>query len=570
VVDQVAVVTVSIPATATPFTVDFTDPSITEPFSAAIFIFTRETADGSDQAGADIGIGFVSAERGTGVSGDQAMSAFAQDGAAAVPNAGFSQTISKSISITDTALAGTVTLEAAYSSSIPGGVRMNVTTRTITCKVTAILFAGLSRAAADACSATTSSATEGVGDTSVGTFSPDLVVFAASDTSAGTPPANGVGAHPNIGFAIKATLAQVCAHISVDDATEPTDADGFIRSAAAFGHLSGARALQSSAISAFPASGFTHQASAGTINAHYLALKFSGNVRLAALNFAVAASTGSQAFNGFGFTPDLVFGMGTLLSAVDAALEDGALASCMSYFVTGRYASRALTIHHKEGINIPADGNSSAHTRQEDVAVLQYDHLGNVVQRATWVGGSGSGGFILSFSTASAAGFLTALGIQFNYSAPRAARRLRRQRRLGRRLRARLRSIATHAAGLVVARRPATVRLRRVRLRRGPRRVFVTGRPPGQLPLRTNFWRAIQRIRRNMFERLRWRPRPVLGLPEVVTIGAEVEEGSGRITSPGATRGRVVGAGAIGRVVSPGATRGGIVGPGTELDDFNP
>ena len=70
-----------------------------------------------------------------------------------------------------------------------------------------------------------------------------------------------------------------------------------------------------------------------------------------------------------------------------------------------------------------------------------------------------------------------------------------------------------------------------------------------------------------MFERLRWRPRPVMGLPEVVTIGAEVEEGSGRITSPGATRGRVVGAGALGRVVSAGSLRGLVIGPGTEQPD---
>jgi hypothetical protein len=409
VVDQIAVVTVTVSATGN---LDFTDPSITQAFSAAVFFVTRETTDSSDRAGADIGIGFVSAESGSGASGNQALSAFAEDGNGTGPATGFSTTTAHAISLTNTTLAGTVVLEAQYGSSIAGGVRMNVTTCTITGKITAILFAGLTRAAADAVSSTTSSATEPVGNTGVGTFSPDLVIFAASDTANSTAPANGIGAFPNIGFAVKASLAQVCAHINADDATEPTDADGFIRSANAFGHMnSGTRAREVSTISAFPASGFTHQSDAGTVNAHYLALKFSGVVRLGVANHSLAASETLQNFTAYGFTPGMVLGMGTLLTAVDAAQQDGPLASCMSYFVTGSYASRAIAWHTREGISIPADrATTDAHTRQEDVAVLQYDHQGNVVQRATWAGGTGAN-FGLLFSVASEPGTLTALGI---------------------------------------------------------------------------------------------------------------------------------------------------------------
>jgi hypothetical protein len=52
-----------------------------------------------------------------------------------------------------------------------------------------------------------------------------------------------------------------------------------------------------------------------------------------------------------------------------------------------------------------------AQTRQEDAAVLTYDHLGSVAQRASWNGGV-SGGFSLSFSVADEPGHLTLMGIQ--------------------------------------------------------------------------------------------------------------------------------------------------------------
>jgi hypothetical protein len=418
-VDQIQMVTVSVSNATTPFTKDFTHSGITEAFSAAVFLFTRENTDNADKDGADIGIGFVSAESGTGASGNQAMSAFAQHSNATAPNTGFSQTVNEAISITDTTLAGTITIKGVYSSSISGGVRMNFTTFTVGApvKVTAILFAGLSRAAADACSATTVSATELVGDTGVGNFSPDLLIFAASDTSAGTTPANSVGAHPNIGFAIKSTLAQVCAHINADDAVEPSDADGFIRSANAYGHLGGTRARQVVTVTAFPSNGFTFIADLGiTVQAHYLALKFSGFARLGVANFAVAASAANQTFTDLGFTPSTILGMSTSLSAVDAALEDGALASCMGYFATGGKGSRAITWHTQEGLTIPSPNPTSiAHTRQEDVGVLQYDHTGSVVRRGTWVGPT-AGGFVLNFSVASVAGFLTALGIALGHT----------------------------------------------------------------------------------------------------------------------------------------------------------
>lgn len=411
-----AVVTFTTPLTNNA-TVDITSGSITETFSAAWLIFTRETSDSADNLHGVIGVGFVAPD---GTAEEEACIGVQMSGdETATPDANSTHSVGTAPNCirAPTGTAITTVISAIYSASISGGVRLQFPIATVAAKCTAILFAGLTRASVNSATSSTVGVHEDVGD---GTqYRPDVLAFISSDGSINT--ASIPDAAPNLGFAVNGG-AQVSSYINVDDGTEPTDADGYIRSASAWAaaplRSAGALTIQHASV-AFSNTGFTATANAGTPDAAYCALKFSGVFNAACANMAVAASTGNQVFTGFGFVPDLVFGMSTLLAAVDTT-TDGPTASACGYFVTGSLGSRAYTVHHREGVSIPADiATSDAHTRQEDVALLLYDHTGTVVQRATWGGASGSNGFILNFSVASQVGFLTAIGIQFAL-APRA------------------------------------------------------------------------------------------------------------------------------------------------------
>lgn len=500
-VDQIAVVTFTTPAA--PGTLDVTSPLITEAFTAAVFIYSGITTDNADVDHAALGCGLCAPDGGA-VTQEEAIGAGAEHGGAGTtPDTGTQHSITDCIIVANpTAPAGTPIVRAQYDSSIAGGVRLNFSVTTIQCKVTAILFAGLSRAYVSEDNSNTTSAHEPVGGTT--DFEPDLLIFLGSD---GTLNVAQNDAQLSLGFALnKAGLPQVSAYVNADDATEPTDADGYVNSARAIGDLNvSTRAREIMSVTSFDATGFNHIADAGIVNWHYLALKFSGAFRMAVANMVVSGSAGDQTFNDFGFTPDLVFGMSTLLGSVDT-LIDGATASCSGYFVTGRYASRAYTWHHQEGLS--GTGVWVAHSRQEDVAVLTYDHTGSVAQRATWVGGSGSGGFILNFSTATA-GFLTALGIQLIPTPP-------------------------------IVRRPARHE-RKARWRLPSHRPIIGGKPIGNQPL-TRLLQAVARYRRKALERLF--PRRRFAPSHTMLIGDPTEEGSiGRISTSAAIRGRLAGSG---------------------------
>ncbi len=507
-VDQIAVVTDT--TRATPGLQSFTHPSITEPFSAAILIFSGATTDSADNTHAQLGIGFVTPLNTGNSEEEQAMVATARDGnAGSVPTAKTRHSVSQCVLVhleTDTA-APTIEVAAVFNASVAGGVELSFTTTTRQVKVTVILFAGLTRAVAEQFTATTIGNAIGIGGTV--DFEPDLVLFATSQAAVNNDVNDG---SPNLGFALnKSGLPQVMSYLRWDNATAvASDSDGFFRSADCCGHFESGATERHGRVTAFTATGMTLTSDGGSPDGHYIALKFSGAFRMACANMAVAASVGDQSFNDFGFTPDLVVGMSHRLPTVDAT-TDGDLASSCGLFVTGRYASRAYTACFQDGI-LTANAKV-ARTRQEDVAVLTYDNTGAVTHRATWEGATGSGGFKLNFSVADTAGVMTALGIQLIPNPPLPIRRARQQRK--------------------------------PRTRRQVRQLIVQGRPPGQPPLmRSLFWRAIWRIRKAMQLRLR---RPVLPTGErTVFIGAAAEESThGRVFSPGMVRGKITGAGVL-------------------------
>lgn len=402
--DQVAMVTFTTPTAAG--TLDVTHPSITDTFTAAILIFTRETTDDANNTHAILGVGFIAPDAG----------ATTQEGASSCRASGTSTAVigcqqrhndDRCIN----ALLGsatTVAIEAEYSASIAGGVTLNFTTVAagpIRSKCTAILFAGWSRAFAGSATATTGGTANAVGGST--NFEPSLVVFTPSDGV--VTPGTLNDASPGLGFAVNTGgLPQVSAYQNWDTATEPTDADGEIRSAHCYANVDASRAAQRVALTAFTATGFNLTSTAGTCRAHYLALKPAGTLVMAVDNVAVSGSTGVQSFN-VGIQPQAVFGMSTLFAAEDTQ-TDGATAGAFGIFAFTSSYERAYSAHNREGISVPADfPNQDAHTRQTDKALLTLDHQGTVAQEATFSAFTATG-FDLNFSTATA-GFLTVLAI---------------------------------------------------------------------------------------------------------------------------------------------------------------
>lgn len=508
-VDQIEAVTFDTPTTAT--TLDITHPRITQPFTAAILIFTREQTDGADNSHAVLGYGFIAPDGTT--EPDSAISIQISNASRTAPLANTLHSGAAAAKCIQAAAGDTATVAIAadYSASIAGGVRLSFTTVDLTggpaggpvrSKCTAILFAGLSRGFVNSCTASLGGTHEAVGDAGTGLFQPDLVIFAPSE---GATNASHTDGYVTLGFAVRSPAAQIVSLLSFDSVTEPTDADGDARSNRGYEHFI-ARALENATI-AIDATGFTATSSVSSPDSNYLALKFSGNVRIAVAQMAVAAATGVQSFNSFGFTPDLLFGMISPLTSTDT-LTDGPTASAGGYLACTKDYQRAYCIHAEEGKTNGAAASFNVHTRQEDVALLLYNHTGSVVQRATFEGASGSGGFNLNFSVASQAGMLTALGIQIVPNPPLPQRRARRHRR--------------------------------ARFTRRMRRFIVGGRPVGQPPL-VRMLKAVLRARRRARARLWWRPK--LTPTAVPLVGDEVEFSTARVTGAGLLHGRISGPG---------------------------
>ena len=408
--DQMAVVTFTSPTTAT--TLDITSTQITETFSAAILIFSKETTDDANNTHGVMGIGFIAPDNADSTESlfDVSLCTQMKDADVLRPRVNTNHSTAASIKANHGDAVGTIDIQAVYSASISGGVRLSFTTVAagpIQTKGVAILFAGLSRASSGTLGATLAGVHESVGNSASGRYTPDVVVFLASD---GTLNADHVDAAPTLGFALNnAALSQVSAYVNTEDVTEPTDSDGAVRSAKCAEHFTGGRVDQTAAITSFDATGFNIAASGNTVNATYLALKFSSAMRLAVANLALPSSSGIATYTDPGFAPKIVFGMSTLITSLDT-LTDGATAAVAGFSAFSPTNARAYAVHHKEGINIPAGGNTSAHTRQGDYAALLMDHTGTLTHQATWSAATTSG-FQLNFSTATAAGFLTALMI---------------------------------------------------------------------------------------------------------------------------------------------------------------
>jgi len=417
VVDQVAVVQFTKAAGAG--VLDITSPLITETFDCAIILCSGSDSDGTNNTHAIFGIGFCSTNTdGAGVQ-NVSIGLQIENGVVAV-DAGFRNLNGKCINIPAGTDVATVLVDAAFDSVQPGGVRLNFTTATVQVKGVALLFAGLTESVIRQIQPTSTPTAFECPDSAggSGTFEPDLLVWLTHDHPGGA--INEAEGQWSLGFTINdggSPPQQIASFFNVDE-IDPTDADGVARTDVSFGWLNlTTRAQETGGVTTFSANGFTAASSiVGGIRCSFLAIKFSGPFRAAIAQLAVAASTGLQSFNAFGFTPDVVLGLATLLAATDS-LTDGPTASAGGYLLTGKYGSRAYTFRQDEGVDLNPT-TTAASSRQEDVALLMFDDTGTVVQRATWAGGTGSGGFRMDFSVASAVGTIAALGLQLQRSTP--------------------------------------------------------------------------------------------------------------------------------------------------------
>lgn len=408
-VEQIAVVHFDAPLATGDF--DITDPSITETVNLALFIYSGTTALGTDADGCMLGMGACTPN---GSDSGHQNASYCTHGDNASLNAPDYDTLrdtgdASSHCIVVVNQAFTIVSNAAFVSTMAGGVKINFNVASAAVKVTCILFAGFSAGAVGSFSG------EGPTAELVGIsphFAPDVLALFGGGGTLNTAIND---AQANLGFATRVQAAERSMFVNFDQ-VEPTDMDGIVSSdAMATGHQNQTRAVEYMDLDSWNSDGFTWRgdrvAGLPSPSAMYCALKAaSSQVKIACAAMTVAGATGRQDFNPFGFTPDIVVGMLTPLTALDS-YTSGALAGAAAFFVTGKYGSRAAAMHAenaKSGTGISFNNRN----RQENVALLGYNHTGTVVQRATWAGPSGNGGFALNFSVASQAGYMVALGIQ--------------------------------------------------------------------------------------------------------------------------------------------------------------
>lgn len=408
--DQIAVVQFT--TRATMGTQSVTSPDITETARALILIWGNSTTQGANETPARMGIAVCALDTGALESQGGAASTLLRN-AAATP-----QTIT-GVGNEDVVLlctdasggAGGFDIVAVVDSVTAGGVVLDFTTVTggAQVDVTAIILAGddMRVWGGNAVNNSTTPVQEDCGSSGPPDtrFEPDIIVTIPTLNSLDSAVRNTVG-YAGLGGATDS--AQKVTHVNWRAGVEPSEVDGTVQSARGGASFNGLTRPLTAHLYAFNAQGFTVANSGATPTAdarmRYLAIKFGDpTTQFGVVNEAISGSGGNQDFTELGFTPTVVVGCSSLMTAEDTQVEDET-ASALGYFIAGADASHAATIREEEGLT----GVSAVSARQEDVALLTYDHLGSVAQRATWVGGV-SGGFRLNFSTATA-GFFTAIG----------------------------------------------------------------------------------------------------------------------------------------------------------------
>jgi hypothetical protein len=385
-------------------TQDLTFSGITETPQALVLIWGSTTNEDTSETPARMGVALFSLDTNAIAGGETGGASTTLIRHAQATPAGATGAGNEDVILLCTDASSGFDIVAVLDSVIAGGVRLSFTTVAsgVEIDVTAILFAGSAMRTYGGVASTTSTTPAQVDVGGAGTeFQPDLLITTSSfqglDAAARTE-------IPSAGLGFVTALAQKVTHVNWRGGTEPSEVDGVVRSDRGGAGFFGLSRPECGHVFALNADGFTVAGTNTTATrSRFLAIKFGDTQQIAALNLAISGSATDQDFT-TGFSPTLLIGCSSLMASQDTQTEDET-ASAVGYFITGPLGSRATTVREEEGLT----GVSAVSGRQGDDALLTYNHLGAVAQRASWVSALATG-FRLNFSTATA-GHMTVLAI---------------------------------------------------------------------------------------------------------------------------------------------------------------
>ncbi len=394
--DQFAIVTQTTPAA--PGTISFTSGSITQAVKAALFIFSAQTTDDSTADHGCLGIGMWANDGDGGTETMACMFSRVLAGVAAT-DARMHQTTGSVVTTIERDAAPVIDIATTAVTAVSGGVDVTFGTTAAQIKVTALLFAGLSRTFVSQVAADGTLRTETCGATV--SFRPDvLIVFGSEGGFTGTKD----DFNMSVGFVVDGG-ATAGSTVDFDRGTNPMDADGRVDGVQLPYIRQGTGGTLQSVAMSMVSTGYQYQLTSGGVNSpdlSVMALKFSNARTCVADNLTAPSGTGTTAFS-LGVAAELVIGMSSLITSENST-TDGPTAATAGLFAFNSTTARAYTGSRHEGT-----AGTTSKQRQSDRAVLTLDHDGAIAQEAT-VASMGGNGFSLSFSTATS-GLLSVLAI---------------------------------------------------------------------------------------------------------------------------------------------------------------
>lgn len=348
---------------------DFTGSLGGDTPNAALFIISRAVTDATAAAHAILGIGAATAttERWATVAPNS------EDGVGSTDDAKRIVT-NQCIAISNPGLNSNDGV-ADFVSFIANGVRVNWGNAPASAYlVTVVLFSGLTNAFAGTYAPGTT--VDADVDVTAPGFEPDILALGSANAATSSTNSTQL----SLGFAVNdGSDTQQCSNVSEEDGQASGQPTGYLHaSRGAIQTDAGSGNLEwQSQIGTFDASGFTstlRSSSAGSDIVGYLALE------VGALNFWLGGhdtptSTGSQASTAPGFTPQLLLGVMTHLTATGtttASAEAGAFG--ITAIVSGTQVSNAVAIEDgaattdtqslsdDQAVNLPQDDGSTGHT----------------------------------------------------------------------------------------------------------------------------------------------------------------------------------------------------------------
>lgn len=310
---EYAIVRAETPAVAG--TVDYTDSAITD-WKVALFYLSQNTTDATFQADAQMLLGACDHNGNEWCFSDRARSGQAFQSA--------SNRIMTTASISMTALASTLFLEASHDTSLSNGVRMDYTTTSVAggffgLNLTVVLLGGDIDVEVGATSAPPTGNTVSLTDTGL---TADLLIGAAG-AGVFNPPFVNLSAPFSYGFCLN-DLTQMSAGMYVRNGGNPSVADGVVRNASFLGFFDNAGNDYDITVTDISVGEFTVESSFVTPLVGYVAIEFTGADEDVALAMeSVPATVGAVSYTGLGLKPVLCLAIGSQITTENTRISTG-------------------------------------------------------------------------------------------------------------------------------------------------------------------------------------------------------------------------------------------------------